>query len=145
VSAAPASVEAPIAAVRIGDELALTAAPGELYANLSNTIKERSGARVTLPLSQVNDALGYIGQSFEVDRASQQGLGFAADGHGCSSTTRTATRSTSASATRCSNGRSSCSPTSPADLTGHRAPTAPCWHLGDDAGSLPVRTGGVEW
>jgi hypothetical protein len=81
VSAAPASVEAPIAAVRIGDELALTAAPGELYANLSNTIKERSGARVTLPLSQVNDALGYIGQSFEVDRASQQGLGFAADGH----------------------------------------------------------------
>jgi hypothetical protein len=82
VSAAPASVEAPIAAVRIGDELALTAGPGELFANLTNSIKERSGARVTLPLSQVNDALGYVGQSFELDRESQQGLGFAADGHG---------------------------------------------------------------
>jgi hypothetical protein len=82
VSAAPASVEAPIAAVRIGDELALTAGPGELFANLSNSIKERSGARVTLPLSQVNDALGYIGQRFELDRESQQGLGFAADGYG---------------------------------------------------------------
>jgi hypothetical protein len=82
VSAAPASVEAPIAAVRIGDELALTAGPGELYANLTNTLKERSGARVTLPLSQVNDALGYVGQSFELDRESQQGLGFAADGYG---------------------------------------------------------------
>jgi hypothetical protein len=82
VSAAPASVEAPISAVRIGDELALTAAPGELFANLSNSVKERSGARVTLPLSQIDDALGYIGQSFELDRPSQQGLGFAADGHG---------------------------------------------------------------
>jgi hypothetical protein len=82
VSAAPASVEAPIAAVRIGDELALTAGPGELFANLTNTLKERSGARVTLPLSQVNDALGYVGQSFELDRESQQGLGFAADGYG---------------------------------------------------------------
>ncbi|MEX1178889.1 MAG: hypothetical protein WEB09_10540 [Nitriliruptor sp.] len=81
-SAGPATVAAPIAAARIGDAVALTAGPGELFANATNTIKENSGARLTLPLSQVNDALGYIGQSFEVDRASQQGLGFAADGIG---------------------------------------------------------------
>ncbi len=80
VSAGAASVDAPVAAARIGDAVALTAGPGELFANLTNTIKERSGARLTLALSQVNDALGYLGQSFEVDRPSQQGLGFAADG-----------------------------------------------------------------
>ncbi|MEX0835228.1 MAG: hypothetical protein WD010_04005, partial [Nitriliruptor sp.] len=79
-SAGPASVEAPVAAARIGDAVALTAGPGELFANVTNTIKDRSGARLTLPLSQVNDALGYLGQSFEVDRPSQQGLGFAGDG-----------------------------------------------------------------
>jgi hypothetical protein len=82
VSAGAASIEAPVSAVRIGDAVALTAAPGELFANLSNTVKERSGARLTLPLSLIDDALGYIGQSFEVDRPSQQGLGFAADGWG---------------------------------------------------------------
>jgi hypothetical protein len=81
VSSGPASVEAPIASVRIGDALALSAAPGELYANLSNTVKEQSGAAVTMPLSLVNDMLGYIGQSFEMDRASQQGPGFVADGY----------------------------------------------------------------
>jgi hypothetical protein len=81
VSAGPASVEAPIAAARIGDGLALSAAPGELYSNLSNTLKEQSGATVTMPLSLVNDMLGYIGQSFEMDRASQQGPGFFADGY----------------------------------------------------------------
>jgi hypothetical protein len=58
-----------------------TAGPGELFSNLTNTLKERSGAAVTVPLSQINDALGYIVQSFELDRPSQQGLGFAADGH----------------------------------------------------------------
>src|SRR5690606_14199391 len=80
VSAGVASVDAPVGAVRIGDAVALTAGPGELFANLTNTIKEKSGARLTLPLSQINDALGYLGQSFEVDRLSQQGLGFAGDG-----------------------------------------------------------------
>jgi hypothetical protein len=81
VSSGPASVEAPIATARIGDGLALSAAPGELYSNLSNTLKEQSGAPVTMPLSLVNDMLGYIGQSFEMDRASQQGPGFFADGY----------------------------------------------------------------
>jgi hypothetical protein len=81
VSASAASVEAPIASARIGDGLALSAAPGELYSNLSNTLKEQSGASVTMPLSLVNDMLGYIGQSFEMDRASQQGLGFFLDGY----------------------------------------------------------------
>ena len=79
-SASPYSVEVPASAAWIGDELAITAAPGETFSNLSNTIKEESGARVTLPLAQANDALGYIPQSFEHDRVGQQGLGFAVDG-----------------------------------------------------------------
>jgi hypothetical protein len=81
VSAGAATVSAPVSAARIGDAVALTAGPGELFSNVTNVIKERSGARLTLPLSLVDDALGYVGQSFEVDRASQQGLGFAADGY----------------------------------------------------------------
>lgn len=81
-SASAVSVDAPVAGAWIGDEVALSAGPGELFANLSNTVKERSGARVTLPLSQTNDALGYVGQSFEVDAlTSAAGLGFVADGH----------------------------------------------------------------
>lgn len=80
VSAGPASVRTPLAAARIGDEVSLTAAPGELFSNLSNTLKENSGTVLTLPLSQINDALGYIIQSFELDRISTQGLGFLADG-----------------------------------------------------------------
>lgn len=80
LSAGPASVVTPVSAARIGDEVALTAGPGELFSNLTNTLKERSGAALTLPLSQVNDALGYVVQSFELDRLSTQGLGFIADG-----------------------------------------------------------------
>jgi hypothetical protein len=82
LSAGPASVVTPLAAARIGDEVALTAGPGELFSNLTNTLKERSGAALTLPLSQINDALGYVVQSFELDRVSTQGLGFVADGVG---------------------------------------------------------------
>lgn len=80
VSGSPVSVELPATAARIGDEFALTAAPGEIFANLSNTIKDQSGARVTMPLGQANDALGYMPQSFELSPIGQQGLGFVAGG-----------------------------------------------------------------
>ena len=75
-SAAPVSAEVPASVARIGDELALTASPGETFSNLSNTLKDQSGADVTLPLGQANDALGYIPQSFEMSPVGQQGLGF---------------------------------------------------------------------
>jgi hypothetical protein len=79
-SASPVSVEVASSAARIGNEFALTASPGEIFSNLSNTIKEKSGAAVTMPLGQANDALGYMPQSFEMSPVGQQGLGFAVDG-----------------------------------------------------------------
>lgn len=79
-SASPVSVEVAATAARIGDQFALTAGPGELFSNLTNTIKDKSGAVVTMPLSQANDALGYMPQSFEMSPIGQQGLGFVADG-----------------------------------------------------------------
>ena len=75
-STAPVSAEVAASAARIGDELALSAAPGEIFSNFSNTMKEQSGAEVTLPLGQANDALGYMPQSFEMSPVGQQGLGF---------------------------------------------------------------------
>ncbi len=41
-------------------------------------VKEKSPARVTMSLSQANDALGYMPQSFEIDPVGRQGLGFVA-------------------------------------------------------------------
>jgi hypothetical protein len=80
-STAPVSAEVPVSAARIG-EVAVTAAPGEIFSNLSNTLKEQSGAPVTLPLGQANDALGYMPQSFELNPAGQQGLGFVGEFQG---------------------------------------------------------------
>jgi hypothetical protein len=79
-SAAPVGVEVAASAFRVGDELAITAGPGELFSNLTNTIIEKSPAPVTMPLAQANDALGYIPQSFELNPVGQQGLGFFAGG-----------------------------------------------------------------
>lgn len=79
-SASPVSVEVAATAAFVGDQLAITAGPGELFSNLSNTIKEKSGALVTMPLAQANDALGYLPQSFELNPVGQQGLGFVAGG-----------------------------------------------------------------
>ena len=79
-SASPVSLEVAAGAIRIGDELAITTGPGELFANLTNTIKEQSPAPFTLPLAQANDALGYLPQSFEMSPIGQQGLGFVAGG-----------------------------------------------------------------
>jgi len=80
-SASAVSVEVAAAALRIGDDLAITTGPGELFSNLTNTIKEKSPAAVTLPLAQANDALGYLPQSFELNPVGQQGLGFFAGGY----------------------------------------------------------------
>jgi hypothetical protein len=76
VSASPTGAEVAASAARIGDEFALTAAPGEIFSNGSNTLKEQSRARVTMPLGQANDALGYMPQSFELNQVGQQGPGF---------------------------------------------------------------------
>ncbi len=80
LSGSPFSVEVAVKAIRIGSDLAITTGPGELFSNLTNTIKEQSGARVTMPLAQSNDALGYMPQDFEMNVAGQQGLGFGVSG-----------------------------------------------------------------
>ena len=79
-SASPMSVEMPASAARIGNTFALTASPGEIFSNISNTIKEKSGALVTMPIGQANDALGYMPQAIELNPVGQQGLGFVAGG-----------------------------------------------------------------
>jgi len=82
VSASPTAVEVAASAARIGPEVALTAAPGEIFSNFSNTIKEKSGAEATMPLGQANDALGYMPQSFEMSQVGQQGPGFVGEVQG---------------------------------------------------------------
>ena len=81
VSAAPQSVELPVTAARIGNDVVLTTGPGELFSNLTNTIKEKSADRVVFPLAQINDSLGYMPQSFELNPVGQQGLGFGLGGY----------------------------------------------------------------
>jgi hypothetical protein len=75
-SGAAVAAEVAASAARIGDEVALSAAPGEIFSNFSNTMKEQSNAPVTLALGQANDALGYMPQSFEMSPVGQQGPGF---------------------------------------------------------------------
>jgi hypothetical protein len=75
VSSSPVSAEVATSTARIG-EIALTASPGEVFSNFTNSVKENSGAAVTFPLAQTNDALGYMPQSFEMNQVGQQGLGF---------------------------------------------------------------------
>jgi hypothetical protein len=75
-SAAPVSVEVAASVLRVGDQLTITAGPGEYFSNLTNTIVEQSPTPFTMPLAQANDALGYIPQSFELNPVGQQGLGF---------------------------------------------------------------------
>jgi hypothetical protein len=80
VSAGPQSVELPVTAARLGTDVILTTGPGELFANATNTIKEKNTGRIVFPLAQANDALGYMPQSFEINPVGQQGLGFVAGG-----------------------------------------------------------------
>ena len=77
-SASPVSVNTGVSAAKIGS-VWITGAPGEVFSNLTNTIKERNPNGVTLPLAQVNDGLGYIMQFFETDHAGRQVLGFVGD------------------------------------------------------------------
>ena len=80
VSSSPQSVELPVSTATIGNDIVITAAPGEVFANYTNTIKEKSVGKIAFPLAQANDALGYMPQSFEINPVGQQGLGFAAGG-----------------------------------------------------------------
>ena len=80
-SASPQSVELSASAVKIGDDIEITAAPGEVFSNLTNTIKEKNPNGLTFPIAQANDALGYMPQSFELNPVGQQGLGFAFGGY----------------------------------------------------------------
>jgi hypothetical protein len=80
-SASPQSVELPITVAKIGNQLVFTTGPGEEFSNLTNTIKEKNVGKVTFPMAQVNDALGYMPQSFELNPVGQQGLGFAFGGY----------------------------------------------------------------
>lgn len=75
VSSSALAVETQVNAARIGD-LLITGAPGEIFSNLSNTIKSHNPTGVTMPLGMVNDGLGYIIQSFEADDGARMGPGF---------------------------------------------------------------------
>lgn len=75
-SASPVSVRTAVSAFKIGD-LWVAGAPGETFSNLAMSLKERNPSGIVLPLSQVNDGLGYLIQDFESDAAGRQGLGFA--------------------------------------------------------------------
>jgi hypothetical protein len=78
-SAGPTSVNVAVTAARIGGVF-ITAAPGEVFANFSNTLEERAPV-TTLAIGQANDALGYMPQSFETDDKARQGGGFIGDAH----------------------------------------------------------------
>jgi hypothetical protein len=80
-SASAQSVELPITVAKIGDQIVLSTGAGEEFSNLTNTIKEKNAGKVVFPLAQVNDALGYMPQSFELNPVGQQGLGFAFGGY----------------------------------------------------------------
>jgi hypothetical protein len=80
-SASPQSVDIPITVAKIGNQLVFTTGGGEEFSNLTNTIKEKNAGKVTFPLAQVNDALGYMPQSFELNPVGQQGFGFFAGGY----------------------------------------------------------------
>lgn len=78
-SASAFSANVSVTAARIGS-VVISAAPGEVFANYTNTIEEYAfgGQRSTsLAIGQANDALGYMPQSFESDAAAREGLGFA--------------------------------------------------------------------
>jgi hypothetical protein len=81
LSASPQSIELPYTAARIGDDLVFTAAPGEVFSNWTNTVKEKNAGRIVFPMAQANDALGYMPQDFEINVVGQQGLGFFAGGY----------------------------------------------------------------
>lgn len=80
-SASAQSVSVPITVAKLGKDLVITTAPGEVFSNFTNTVKDKSAQAVVLPFAQSNDALGYMPQSFEINPVGQQGLGFAFGGY----------------------------------------------------------------
>ena len=76
-SASPVSAHVSVTAAKIGN-VVVTAAPGEVFSNFTNTLEERSTV-TTLALAQTNDALGYMPQEFEARPESSQGAGFVDD------------------------------------------------------------------
>jgi hypothetical protein len=84
VSTSTISVETAVTAIRVGN-LTLTGGPGELFANITNTIREEEHERgqTAIPISIANDGLGYIMQDFEYNAIAGQVVGFvAADNFG---------------------------------------------------------------
>lgn len=73
-SASPVGVRVSVTAAKIGG-LWITAAPGEVFSNFTNTLEEKAPINM-LALAQANDALGYMPQSFEGRPESSQGAGF---------------------------------------------------------------------
>jgi len=78
-SASEISVNTGITAAKVGS-LVVSGAPGEIFSNLSNSIKERNPDNISMPIAQANDGLGYIIQEFETDFAARQALGFVGGG-----------------------------------------------------------------
>ncbi len=76
VSTSPLSIRTAASALAVGP-LTFTAGPGELFSNLTNTIKEKGSPQVVFPLAIANDGLGYIMQEFEMDPVANQLVGFA--------------------------------------------------------------------
>ena len=76
-SASATSVRTAVSAIRVGN-MTITAGPGELFSNLTNTIEEREFQRgqTAIPISIANDGLGYIMQAFEYDPVGGQVVGF---------------------------------------------------------------------
>jgi hypothetical protein len=81
-SASPVSVHTSVTAARVGN-LWFTGAPGEIFSNYSNTVKEHTAGdgTATFPLGMANDAMGYIIQSVETfDESRSAALGFSGQG-----------------------------------------------------------------
>ncbi len=78
-SASATSVRVSVIAAKVG-QVAITSAPGEIFANYSNVLEERHGSGGpsinALAIGQAMDALGYMPQSFETDHVGRQAVGF---------------------------------------------------------------------
>lgn len=81
VSSSPLTVETGIVAMRVGN-LTITGGPGELFSNITNTIREDEYERgqTAIPISLANDGLGYIMQRFEYNEIAGQLVGFVESG-----------------------------------------------------------------
>jgi hypothetical protein len=72
-TAAPLTIKTEVSGYRVGDLVVLTG-PGELFSNMSQVVKSRArrnalGGGQAMVFAQMQDSLGYIIQSFEVDDA----------------------------------------------------------------------------